>query len=104
MVDTIGNILNQMQGLIFDFMEGNDMSKWAEIRSDYYNDQEEQQYVDAWLTEDENEEGKVIAKINLVTKKVEYLDSDAKYDEYAQEVISEVLEDENERSDYGSRI
>ncbi len=68
------------------------MSKWTEIRSDYYDDIEEKQYVDAWLTDDENEEGEVIAKINLATKEVEYLDSDARYDEYAQEVISEVLE------------
>lgn len=44
------------------------MSKWAEIRSDYYDDEEEKQYVDAWLTDDGNEEGKVIAKINLATK------------------------------------
>ena len=68
------------------------MSKWAEIKSDYYDDEEEKQYVDAWLTDDGNEEGKVIAKINLATKEVEYLDSDARYDEYAQEVIGEVLE------------
>lgn len=68
------------------------MSKWAEIRSDYYDDEEEKQYIDAWLTDDNNEDGKVIAKINLATKEVEYLDSDARYDEYAQEVISEVLE------------
>lgn len=68
------------------------MSKWAEIRSDYYDDEEEKQYVDAWLTNDGGEEGKVIAKIDLATKEVEYLDSDARHDEYAQEVISEVLE------------
>ena len=68
------------------------MSKWAEIKSDYYDDEEGKQYVDAWLTDDGNEEGEVIAKINLATNEVEYLDSDARYDEYAQEVIGEVLE------------
>lgn len=68
------------------------MSKWAEIRSDHYDDEEEKQYVDAWLTNDGDEEGKAIAKIDLATKEVEYLDPDARYDEYAQEVIGEVLE------------
>lgn len=52
------------------------MSKWAEIKSDYYDDEEKKQYVDACLTDDGNEEGKVITKINLATKEAEYLDSD----------------------------
>ena len=69
------------------------MSKWAEIRSDYVDEENMIQYVDAWLTLDGDEEGKVIAKINLITKEVEYLDSDARYDEYAQEAISTVFED-----------
>ena len=67
-------------------------SKWAEIRSDYYDDEEGVQTVDAWLTDDDNEEGKVIAKIRLVTKEVIYLDKDARRDCYALEVINEVLE------------
>ena len=68
------------------------MSKWSEIRCDFYDEEEEKWYVDAWLTDDENEEGTVIAKIDLATKTVEYLDADARYDEYAQEVIKEILE------------
>ena len=68
------------------------MSKWAEIRSDYYDEEEELQYIDAWLTDDDNEEGTVIAKVNIAAKEVEYLDPDARYDEYAQEVINEVLD------------
>ena len=68
------------------------MSKWAEIRSNYYDEEEEKQFVDAWLTDNDDEEGTVIAKIDLATKTVEYLDADARYDEYAQEVINEVLE------------
>lgn len=69
------------------------MSKWAEIRCDFYDDEEEKWFVDAWLTDNDNEEGTVIAKIDLATKKVEYIDADARYDEYAQEVIKEMLED-----------
>lgn len=68
------------------------MSKYAEVRSNYYDDVEEVQTVDAWFSDDDNEEGIVIAKIHLDTKTVDYLDPDAKTDDYAQEVINEVLE------------
>ena len=67
------------------------MSKWAEIRNDYYDDTERKVYIDAWRTDDDNEEGTVIAKINYKTKEVEYLDNDARTDAYAQEIINETL-------------
>lgn len=54
------------------------MSKWAEIRNDFYDDEEQKVYIDAWKTSNDNEEGTVIAKVNYKTKKVEYLDNDAK--------------------------
>jgi hypothetical protein len=69
------------------------MSKYAEVRSDFYDEEEEKQFVDAWMSDDGNEEGIVIAKIDLATGEVEYLDEDARTDEYAQEVISEVLKE-----------
>lgn len=43
--------------------------------------------IDAWLTDDDNEEGRVIAQIDQQTKHVKYLDNDARYDTYAQEII-----------------
>ena len=67
------------------------MSKWAEIRNNYYDDIEHKVYIDAWETECDNEEGTVIAKINYKTKEVEYLDNDARTDIYAQEIINETL-------------
>ena len=70
------------------------MSKWAEIRCDFYDDEEEKWCVDAWLTDDGDEEGTVIAKIDVENKTVEYLDKDAKTDSYAQEIIKEMLEEE----------
>lgn len=69
------------------------MSKWSEIRNDFHDEDEKTVYIDAWLTDDDNEEGEVIAKINYQTKEIEYLDEDAKNDKYAQEVIKEVLSD-----------
>lgn len=68
------------------------MSKWNDIRSTYFDENEEKQFVDAWKTDDDNEEGTVIAKIDLGDNTVEYLDEDAKTDEDAQAIINKVLE------------
>lgn len=69
------------------------MSKWSEIRINFFDEEEKKWYVDAWLTDDANEEGAVIAKIDLYTGIVEYLDEDTKTDEYAQKKIREFLKD-----------
>lgn len=69
------------------------MSKWAEIRNDFTDEEEGVVCIDAWKTLNGSEEGKIIAKVNYKTKKVEYLDNDAKTDSYAQEVINETLSD-----------
>jgi hypothetical protein len=65
------------------------MSKWKEIRNDYQDDGI--MYIDAWLTDDDDEGGCGIATINLKTKEVTYFDEVAKTDKYAQEMINEVL-------------
>ena len=67
------------------------MSKWSEIRIDFFDTEENKWSVDAWETDDDDEEGSVIAKIDLDTGTVEYLDVDAKTDEYAQEEIKEMI-------------
>lgn len=67
------------------------MSKWAEIRNDYCDEEEEKVYIDAWKTCNDNEEGKVIAKVDYKTKEIQYLNEVAKTDDYAQEVIIETL-------------
>lgn len=66
------------------------MSKWYEIHSDNFDEYEECYTVDAWLTDDENEQGKVIAKIYTDGGKgTVYLDEDAKTDTLAQELIDD---------------
>ena len=67
------------------------MSKWAEIRNDFVCEDSHKIYIDAWLTEDDSEEGIVIARIDMNTKNIEYFDDDAKTDDYAQEVVNETL-------------
>lgn len=67
------------------------MSKYGEVRNDYYDEDERKVYIDAWETYDDDEEGVVIATVNYKTKEVEYFDEDARTDEYVQEVIAETL-------------
>jgi len=65
------------------------MSIWGEIRNDFIDD-DGIAHIDAWLTADDNEEGKVIAKVDTFTGTVEYIDPRAETDEYAQEMIKDV--------------
>lgn len=62
---------------------------WSEIRNDFQDNGVI--YIDAWLTNYDNETGRLIAKVNVQTKTVEYLDNRAKTDKYAQEIINELL-------------
>jgi len=74
----------------FNSLNENNTNIWGEIRSDFRED-DIILYIDAWLTDDDNEEGKVIVKVNVRTKEVEYLDNRARTDSYAQEIIQEYL-------------
>ncbi len=65
-------------------------SKWKEIKADFFDDVEEKHHVDAWVTANVNEGGKVIAKIDKFGN-VEYIDETAKTDTYAKMIIEEVV-------------
>lgn len=67
------------------------MSKWTEIRNSFVNEEEKVVCIDAWKTNSPNEEGRVIAKVHIDTKEIEYLNEQAKTDEYAQEVIQNTI-------------
>lgn len=69
------------------------MSKYNEIRINFFDEDEKKWFIDAWKTDECYEKGSVIAKIDLYTGTVEYLDADAKTDEYAQEEIKVFLKD-----------
>lgn len=85
MVKKIRSLLNERTGR---------KSKWAEIRCDFFDEEDKCWLVDAWKTGDDNEEGEVIAKISEAGNVV-YLDEEAKDDEYAKEVIGEKLKEIN---------
>lgn len=60
---------------------------WSQINSDHEDD--DKIFIDAWLSDDDNENGVVIAKVDINTNEVIYFDERAKTDKYAQEVITE---------------
>ena len=62
---------------------------WSEIHSDY--EENNDIFIDAWSTDDDNESGSTIATINKLTKNIVYIDDRAKTNEFAQEVINDVL-------------
>lgn len=66
------------------------MSKWKEIRCTFFNAMEEKYMVDAWETDNDNEKSTRIAKIDIADGTVEFIDEDAKTDEYAQKVLKEM--------------
>lgn len=68
------------------------MSKWKEIRNDNFDEIERCITIDAWKTNNDNEEGKVIAKVyEDGNKGTVYIDADAETDEEAQTAIEEVI-------------
>lgn len=69
-------------------------SIWVEMDSKY-EDEDYNIYIDAWTTyddDDEAEDGRTIAMINIITGEVTYKDNRAKYDDFAKEVINDVLD------------
>lgn len=66
---------------------------WHCMSSKYTDHATDLKHIDAWLTESEDEEGKTIATINVMNKKVKYLDKRAKTDKAAQKYIKGILEE-----------
>jgi hypothetical protein len=66
------------------------MRKYKEVKINFYNEEEKKWFVDAWKTNCDNEEGQVIAKIDLAGN-IEYLDANAQKDTLAQQKIREFL-------------
>ena len=67
------------------------MSKWNNIDCNDFDEDSQKYVVTAYKTDDPDEKGTVIAKIDLADKSVEYIDETAKTDDYAKKVISEML-------------
>lgn len=65
-------------------------SKYSEVRINHFDDIESCWCVDAWQTPDDNEEGRVVAKIKD-NGDIVWLDKDAETDPYVREEIETFL-------------
>lgn len=77
-------------------MANKDKKIWSEIRNEYTESDTGITKIDAWVTEDDDENGKTIAEIDLEGK-VKYKDRRAKTNKYAQELIQQVVEERENR-------
>ncbi len=73
---------------------------WAEIRTDYEDDFFRR--VDAWKTDDDNEEGEVIAQVDMLTGRIVYINPLARIDEVAQEAIRSLVDEAKKEHPYQS--
>lgn len=67
------------------------MSKWVEIKANYYDKEEGKFFINAWETYNASEEGKVIVEIDYITEEVEYLDCDAHKDRRVCKIIKDII-------------
>ena len=72
---------------------------YSEVKCDY-NNEEGFWCVDAWRTQDGDEEGKVIAAIHETTGDIFYVEPEARISPYAQEVINEVVKNIKETGEW----
>lgn len=63
---------------------------YSELRNNYVD--EDEVYIDAWKTNNDSEEGTVIAKINTNTYNITYLDAAAITDPEVQELIQDTIQ------------
>jgi hypothetical protein len=66
-------------------------SIWSHISNTYEDEEAHDIYIDGFVGY--QEEGEVLATVDILTGEVNYHDERAKTDEYAQEMIREVIED-----------
>ena len=66
--------------------------KIAEIRTDYI-DEQNLQYIDVWETDNDNEEGKTVAVVDLDTSKVIFFDNGYRLNKRIKEAINNILSD-----------
>ena len=89
-------VTKQMLGNVVTLKKAKDKSFFNEVKSTYYDQSDKAWYVDSWLTDDEEEEGRTVAKI-YDNGDVEYTANDAKQieldknDPYVKYIIDQKL-------------
>ena len=64
--------------------------KISEIKTEFIDDQN-LQHIDCWFTDDDNEEGKTIAVVDLDTNKVIFFDNRYRMDDMVKEEIALIV-------------
>jgi len=62
----------------------------TELRTDYIDD-DNLQHIDCWFSENDDEEGKTVAVVDLDTKKVIFFDNRYRADEKVKKAIAGIL-------------
>lgn len=70
---------------------------FGEVRIDFFDEDTNKWSIDAWVTDDDNEEGKVIGTIDAETLEVKITNNLAKNDEVVFDAIKSFLEKEINR-------
>jgi hypothetical protein len=92
-----GKILNGKYNSDIEALNNNDLvvlerpNIWSNIDTAFEDEEEGLIYVDAWVGNEED--GQVIAKVNSTTGEVIYIDERAKTDRYAQNMITELVDE-----------
>lgn len=68
-------------------------TEFAEVKCTFFDDYRNEWCVDAWRTDNGDEYGNVVARINPTNFEVKYTDNEYKYDDYVIEVIKEKLKE-----------
>lgn len=66
---------------------------YTELKNNYIDEDTNEVYIDAWKTDDDSEEGTVVAKINTKTYNITYLEAAAITDPEAQELIQDTIKE-----------
>lgn len=69
------------------------MTRFAEVRSTFFEEETGLWYLDAWVTMDDNEEGTVVATINSKTFEVKYTQDEYKFDDCVLSAVKEKLQE-----------
>lgn len=89
MVDTENNYFAIASSDLVTEVEMNDNDPYTEVRSNFMDNNEI--YIDAWKTDDDNEEGSTVARIDTEYGHLIWVNPQARFSRQVQEVVDEVL-------------
>ncbi len=92
MVGTENNYFAIASSALVTEVEMNDNDPYTEVRSNFVNENNEV-CIDAWKTDDDNEEGATVARVDTEYGHLIWVNPQARFSRKVQEVVDEVLAD-----------